>query len=105
MSALSISVEPVSGGDFTRIQSLVVNSVRSAHSKRVYARAVTDFVSWWRRNGQQAISKAAVQQYRAELERRGLAAASINVQLCAIRKLVVEAADNGLIARELAIGV
>jgi integrase len=39
------------------------------------------------------------------LEGRSLAPASINVQLSAIRKLVAEAADNGLLPRDLAMGV
>jgi site-specific recombinase XerD len=37
-----------------------------------------------------------VQQYRTHLEARGLAPASVNQQLSAIRKLAAEAAYNGL---------
>jgi site-specific recombinase XerD len=87
------------------IQSLVVDSVRSQHSKRAYAGAIADFLRWWCAAGEPALNKAVVQQYRAELERRHLAAATINVRLSAIRRLVAEAADNGLVARELAIGI
>jgi site-specific recombinase XerD len=36
---------------------------------------------------------------------RGLAAVSINVHITAVRKLAVEAADNGLLAPELANGI
>jgi integrase len=50
-------------------------------------------------------NKAIVQEYRAALERRRLAASSINLKLSAIRKLAAEAADNGLIAPELAAGI
>jgi integrase/recombinase XerD len=46
-----------------------------------------------------------VQRYRAELEGRSLSASAINVQLAAIRKLATEAADNGLLAPELAAGI
>ena len=39
------------------------------------------------------------------LEARGLCAVSINVRITAVRKLAVEAADNGLLAPELANGI
>jgi site-specific recombinase XerD len=91
--------------DLGSIQSLVVNSVRSQHSKRAYAGAIADFLRWWCEAGEPVMNKAVVQQYRADLERRGLAAASINVRLSAIRRLAGEAADNGLVARDLAIGI
>ncbi len=39
------------------------------------------------------------------LEARGLGSASINVRITAVRKLAVEAADNGLLAPELAAGI
>ena len=48
---------------------------------------------------------ATVQKYRTELETKGLASSSINVRLSAIRRLALEAADNGLIAPELAAGI
>jgi integrase len=41
--------------------------------------------------------KALVQRYRSSLEEKGLAPSSINVQLAALRKLAMEAADNGLL--------
>jgi site-specific recombinase XerD len=46
-----------------------------------------------------------VQEYRAKLEADGLAASTINVRLAAIRKLATEAADNRLLAPELAAGI
>src|SRR5450759_5084602 len=39
------------------------------------------------------------------LKARGLGAVSINVRITAVRKLAVEAADNGLLAPELAAGI
>jgi hypothetical protein len=39
---------------------------------------------------------------RVALESRGLGAVSINVRITAVWKLAVEAADNGLLAPELA---
>jgi hypothetical protein len=50
-------------------------------------------------------TKATVSSWRAALEARGLGAVSINVRITAVRKLAVEAADNCLLAPELAAGI
>ena len=42
--------------------------------------------------------------WRVTLEARGLGAISVNVRITAVRKLAVEAADNGLLAPEQAAG-
>lgn len=43
------------------------------------------------------MSKAIVQRYKTELQQSDLSAASINLRLSAIRRLAVEAADNGFL--------
>jgi hypothetical protein len=49
-------------------------------------------------------TKPTVSAWRVALEARGLGAVSINVRITAVRKLAVEAADNGLLVPELASG-
>jgi site-specific recombinase XerD len=90
---------------WTRIKSLVLDSVTSPHSKRAYERALDAFERWCAETGAAGFTKATVQAYRAALEAAGLAASSINVRLSAIRKLAAEAADNGLLAPEAAAAV
>jgi site-specific recombinase XerD len=51
------------------------------------------------------LHKATVSAWRVALEARGLGSISINVRITAVRKLAVEAADNGLLAPELAAGI
>lgn len=51
------------------------------------------------------LGKATVAAWRVALEARGLGAVSINVRITAVRKLAVEAADNGLLAPEIAAGI
>jgi site-specific recombinase XerD len=46
-----------------------------------------------------------VSAWRVSLEARGLGSSSIIIRMSAIRKLAVEAADNGLLAPELAAGI
>jgi site-specific recombinase XerC len=48
---------------------------------------------------------ATVSAWRVSLEARGLGSSSIIIRMSAIRKLAAEAADNGLLAREMAHGI
>jgi hypothetical protein len=59
---------------------LAVDAVSSSHSKRAYAKALKDFLTWCSAEARPPISKAIVQQYRSVLETTGLAPASINLR-------------------------
>lgn len=87
------------------IKRLVLDAVSSPHTRRSYDLALSRFFNWYQAAGAPALNKATVQRYRATLEGRGLSASSINVHLSAVRKLAAEAADNGLLAPELAAGI
>jgi hypothetical protein len=50
-------------------------------------------------------TKATVSAWRVSLEERGLGSSSIIISMSAIRKLAAEAADNGLLAPDLAQGI
>ncbi len=78
------------------LKRLVLDAVRSPHSRRAYGKALDDFLAWYG-TGRGAFGRAMVQAYRAELERRGLAPSTVNVRLAAVRKLAAEAAENGLL--------
>lgn len=99
------SLAPAKRDPWLRIRSLVLDSVTSAHSKRAYRNSLDHFNAWCGSIGTPAFSKATVQKYRASLEQRGLAPSSINIRLSAIRKLALEAADNGLLAPEMAAAI
>ena len=79
------------------IINLVCNAVTSSHTRRAYARALTDFMAWHSATGQAGFSKATVQAHVTELRAQGISASSINQRLTAIRKLANELADNGII--------
>jgi site-specific recombinase XerD len=92
--------------DFDAVKKLVIDSVSSENSKRVYSGGLEQFFAWWRLQPIQApISKAMINAFKSSLEARGLAPSSINVVLSAVRKLVQEAADNDLLAPEIAAAV
>jgi integrase len=91
--------------DWRSVASLAVDAVSSAHSKRAYEKALKDFVAWYSAEARPPFSRAVVQQYRSLLESAGLAPASVNLRLSAIRKLAAEAAENGLLDRSAAQGI
>jgi integrase/recombinase XerD len=89
-----------------RLKALVLDSVSSPITKRVYSMALDEFLNWFRREPRPGgFCKATVSARRASLEVRGLGSSSIIIRMSAIRKLAAEAADNGLIAPELAAGI
>jgi len=87
------------------LRQLVVDSVRSPHSRRAYGFALDQFFAWYRATNSGPFRKALVQEYRAYLEKESLSPSTINVRLAAIRKLAQEAGDNALLAPELAAGI
>jgi hypothetical protein len=64
-----------------------------------------EFFAWYSQEPRPGFTKATVAAWRVALEARGLGAVSINVRITAVRKLAVEAADNGLLVPELAKGI
>lgn len=102
---MSLEISPPSGYALSTIIALVSNAVSSQHSKRAYERAITDFLFWSRASGAADFTKGAVQEYRSALESRDLAASTINLSICAIRKLATELADNGALPQDVAAAI
>ncbi len=89
-----------------RLKALVLDSVSSPLTKRVYSMALDEFLSWFHQEPRPGgFCKATLSAWRASLETRRLGTSSIIIRMSAIRKLAAEAADNGLIAPELAAGI
>ena len=88
------------------IKALVLNGLGSPHSRRNYDRALSDFLAWYSVDGAgQGFTKATVQRWAQRLAERGLAPSTRNLALSAVRRLALEAADNGLMAPELAAAI
>ena len=71
----------------------------------MYNLGLDEFIAWYGQEPRPGFTKATVNAWRMALETRGLGPISINVRITAVRKLAVEAADNGLLAPELAAGI
>jgi site-specific recombinase XerD len=91
--------------DWQRLKALVLDSVSSPITRRVYNLGLDEFIAWYGLEPRPGFTKATVNAWRMALEARGLGPISINVRITAVRKLAIEAADNGLLAPELAAGI
>src|SRR3984893_14615185 len=98
-----ISLEKIAGWE--RLKTLVLDSVSSPITKRVYNMALDEFLAWFQQAPRPGFTKATVSAWRVSLEDRKLGSSSIIIRMSAIRKLAAEAADNGLLAPELAAGI
>src|ERR1700687_4239601 len=88
-----------------KLKTLVLDSVSSPITKRGYNMALDEFLGWFQHAPRHGFTKATVSAWRVSLEARGLGSSSIIIRMSAIRKLAAEAADNGLLAPELAAGI
>jgi site-specific recombinase XerD len=91
---------------FERLKTLVLDGLPSGESKRAYSKSLDQFRQWHELQPDAAgFTKATVQRWRADLEASGLAPATVNLRLSAIRKLALEAADNNLLDRDTAAAI
>jgi hypothetical protein len=77
--------------EWRRMKSLVLDSVSSPITKRVYNMALDEFFAWYAQEPRPGFTKATVSAWRVSLEERKLGSSSIIVRMSAIRKLAVEA--------------
>src|SRR6202158_2222894 len=98
-----IAIQKTAGWE--KLKTLVLDSVSAPITKRVYNMALDEFLAWFQQAPRPGFTKATVSACRGSLEARVLASSSIIIRMSAIRKLAAEAADNGLLARELAAGI
>ena len=60
-----------------RLKQMVLDSVSSPITKRVYNMALEEFLTWFREAPRPGFTKATVSAWRASLEARGLGSSSI----------------------------
>lgn len=89
---------------FEPVIALVLDGLRSPNSKRQYRCHLINFLSWCRA-AHHRFTKATLNTYRQHLQDKGYASATINSNLCAVRKLAVESADAGLLSQDIAAAI
>src|SRR5271154_3762964 len=91
--------------EWRKLKALVLDSVSSPITRRVYNLGLDEFIAWYgeapRAGG---FTKATVTAWRVALEARKLGPISINVRITAVRKLAVEAADKRAACARTGIG-
>lgn len=85
---------PVSNIDL--LAQLAVASVPSLQSKAAYTRRLREFLTWHTGEGSPVLNRATVKAYSQFLQDKGLAPATVNQSLSAVKALVREAVDAGL---------
>jgi hypothetical protein len=85
--------------DWRRLKALVLDSVSSPITKRVYNLGLDEFFAWFGEEPRPGFTKATVSAWRVALEARRLGSISINVRITAVCKLAVEAVDNATAGR------
>jgi site-specific recombinase XerD len=98
-----VAIEKIA--QWEKLKTLVLDSVSSPITKRVYNMALNEFMAWFQQAPRPGFTKATVSAWRVSLEERRLGSSSIIIRMSVIRKLAAEAADNGLLAPELAAGI
>ena len=68
-----------------RLKALVLDSVSSPITRRVYNLGLDEFFAWFDQEPRPGFTKAIVAAWRVALEARGLGAVSINVRITAVR--------------------
>jgi hypothetical protein len=91
--------------DLEPAKTAVLTSLTSASGQRTYDHAIREFVSWYCSEPRVAFNRTVVLRYRIYLEQRGLAPATINLRLAAVRRIAYDAAAAGLQSPELAAGI
>jgi hypothetical protein len=90
--------------EWQRLKTLVPDSVSSPITRRVYNTALDEFIPWYGLEPPPGLQQGDGERLAGSLEAHGLGSSSIIIPMSAIRKLAAEAADNGLLAPELAAG-
>ena len=88
-----------------RLSRLALDGLSSPDTLRAYAAAIDEFLTWAQAQPSPEFSKALIQQYKSMLVEKGLAPATTNQRLAAVRRLTLEAADNGLLDPSVAAAI
>ena len=86
-------------------KALVLDSISSPITRRVYNLGLDEFIGWYTQEPRLGFTKAVAAAWRVSLEARKAWPGFYQRRLTAVRKLAVEAADNGLLSPALAAGI
>src|SRR5262249_30927899 len=79
------------------LEGVLLSGVSNNNTRRAYIRALEKFMSWYSSHARGEISREGMLEYRTWLEDSGGAAASINQELSALRRMMRNAARAGFV--------
>jgi hypothetical protein len=85
--------------DLDHSKTAVLNALTSPASWRTYEYAIEQFITWYCSEPRLALNRILVVRYRIHLEASGLAAATINQRLAAVRGRSITSADSSRTAQ------
>ena len=88
-----ISLEKIA--QWQKLKTLVLDSVSSPITKRVYNMALDEFMGWFQQSPRRGFTKATVSAWRVSLEDRRFGSSSITIRMSAIRKLAARRVEKG----------
>ena len=88
--------------DLEQSKNAVLQSLGAASSQESHGHAIDEFIGWYCSEPRLSFNLTVVLRYRFFLEQKNLAPSTINVRLAAVRRLVYEASDAGLLSPDLA---
>jgi site-specific recombinase XerD len=103
MESVTSTLAATSPDSIKRRKALVLDSVSSPESKRIYGRGIDRFVAWLQQKGQTTgFTAAAVEAFQRDLTETGLSPSTVNMYVTAIRRLAVKCGESGVLPPELA---
>jgi site-specific recombinase XerD len=84
--------------DLEQSKNAVLHSLGAANSRESYGHAIDEFIGWYCSEPRLSFNRTVVLRYRFFLEQKNLAPSTINVRLAAVRRLIYEASDTGLLS-------
>ncbi|MCB2179477.1 tyrosine-type recombinase/integrase [bacterium] len=91
--------------NFVDVSDVVLGGITNPHTRRAYESDIAHFFDWWGSVGKPPMMKATINRYKNDCFDEGMGPSSINRKLSAIKKMVREAQDNGLIDPVLGQGI
>jgi integrase/recombinase XerD len=81
---------------FDAVGERVIASLENPVTRAMYGKAIRDFLTWYGGRSTEALTRSALETYRAHLIGLKYSPSTVNQRLSAIRKLLLQAGDEGL---------
>src|SRR5260370_1760832 len=75
----------------------LIGTLGNSVTRAMYGKAIRDFISWCRDHSAYDLTRSLLETYRTHLSDSKYSASTVNQRLSAIRKLVLNSGDDGLL--------